>query len=177
MNSDLLTRWTAIMTNIAVVIGLGFVGMEFRNNARSIEAERIDSFTQGVAEIQSLWLGSNDLSEIIYQAYAEPDSLSGSNLDRVQHMMLLYASNFKRMYLAYQSGLLSDELFQSEKNAIGFAFSSDIGRNTIDLMRESNLTDESWRIISESAEQARAYCLNLKNTCAARYEAARGSNS
>jgi hypothetical protein len=175
MNSDLITRWTAIVTNIAVVIGLVFVGLEFSNNSRSIEAERIDSFTQGVAEIQAMWLGSNDLSEIIYKAYADPDSLSGSNLDRLQHLMFLYHSNFKRMYLAHKSGLISDEMFANEKNAIGFVFSSDAGRNAIDLMRDSALADESWHIIGESAEQARAYCLNPENRCAARYEAARGS--
>ncbi len=50
MNSDLLTRWTAIITNIALVIGLAFVGLEFRNNTRAIEAERIDSFIEGVAD-------------------------------------------------------------------------------------------------------------------------------
>jgi hypothetical protein len=175
MNSDLIARWTAIITNIAVVVGLAFVGLEFRNNSRSIEAERIDSFTQGVADIQSMWLGSNDLSEIIYQAYADPGSLSGSDLDRLQHLMFLYHSNFKRMHLAHQSGLISDEMYANEKNAIGFVFSSDVGRNTIDLMRESNLTDESWNIISKSAEDARAYCLNSNNKCAARYEAARGN--
>lgn len=173
MNSDLITRWTAIITNIAVVVGLAFVGLEFRNNSRSIEAERIDSFTQGVADIQAMWLGSNELSEIIFQAYADPDSLSGSALDRLQHVMFLYHSNFKRMHLAHQSGLISDEMYANEKNAIGFVFSSDIGRNTINLMRESNLTDESWNIISKSAEAARAYCLNSNNKCAARYEAAR----
>ena len=174
MNSDLITRWTAIITNIAVVVGLVFVGLEFRNNSRSIEAERIDSFTQGVAEIQSMWLGSNELSEIIYQAYADPESLSGSDLDRLQHLMFLYHSNFKRMHLAHNSGLISDEMFEDEKNAIGFVFSSDVGRRAIDLMRESNLSDESWNIISQSAEQARIYCLDPKNNCAARYEAARG---
>ena len=177
MNSDLLTRWTAIITNIAIVIGLVFVGLEFRNNARSIEAERIDSFTQGVSDIHTIWLESNDLSEAFYQSYAAPESLSGTNLDRVQHVLLLYHMNFKRMHLAYQSGLLSDEMYESEKSAIGFAFSSEVGRNTIDLMRESNLTDESWNIISESAERAQAYCLNPTNKCAARYEAARKNSS
>jgi hypothetical protein len=122
MNSDLITRWTAIITNMAVVIGLAFVGLEFRNNARSIEAERIDSFTQGVAEIQALSLGSDTLSEIIYKAYADSDSLSGSDLDRLQHVMFLYHSNFKRMHLAHQSGLISDDMYAIEKKCYRFRF-------------------------------------------------------
>jgi hypothetical protein len=173
MNSDLLARWTAIITNIAIVMGLVFVGLEFRNNSRSIEAERIDSFTQGVAQIQSMWLGSDKLSEIIYQSYADPETLTGSNLDRLQHMMFLYHSNFKRMYLAHQAGLISDDMYALEKSAIGFVFSSEAGLDIIDLMQESALSDESWSVVSDSAMQAQAYCLNPENRCAARYEAAR----
>ena len=64
MNSDLLTRWTTIITNIAVIVGLIFVGLEFRNTARAIEAERIDDFIGGNAEINSLTVESESLSEI-----------------------------------------------------------------------------------------------------------------
>lgn len=76
MNSDLLTKWTAIITNIAVVIGLAFVGLEFRNNARAVEAERIDSFIQGSHDITALTIENGDLAEILYQAHASPSSLS-----------------------------------------------------------------------------------------------------
>jgi hypothetical protein len=40
MSDGLLTRWTGISTNIAVVVGLLFVGLEFRHNTRAIEADR-----------------------------------------------------------------------------------------------------------------------------------------
>ncbi len=54
MNSDLLTKWTAIVTNLAVVIGSAFVGLEFRNTTRAVEAERIDNFFALNAEINSV---------------------------------------------------------------------------------------------------------------------------
>lgn len=173
MNSDLLTRWTAIITNIAVVIGLVFVGLEFQNNSRSIEAERIDSFTQGVAEIQTVSLGSDKISEILYKSYAEPEALSEADIDRLQHLMFLYQGNFKRIHLAHQSGLISDEMYTNQKSAVGFVFSSEIGLETIEFMRASDINDDVWEAIKEPALQARAFCLNSKNTCAARYQAAR----
>ena len=174
MNSDLLTRWTAIITNIAVVIGLGFVGLEFRNNSRSIEAERIDSFIQGVSDIVTTTAESEDLAEILYQAYADPGSLTGSRLDRAQNLMMLQHNNFRRVYIQHQAGLLPDDMYEYERRAVGFSFSSDIGLDLVALFQASTVGGEVWNIIGESAKQARAYCLNPKNECVARLEAARG---
>ena len=175
MNSDLLTRWTAIITNIAIVIGLVFVGLEFRNNSRSIEAERIDSFIGGNAEINSLIVENENLAELIFRAHTVPDSLTSSELDRVQSWMLMNYDSFQRQMLANQAGLLSDKLFEQQKAGIGFIFSSNVGMELIDLFRASALDSEVWEAISASTKSARKYCLNPANICMARYEAIRES--
>jgi hypothetical protein len=174
MNSELLTRWTAIITNIAIVVGLVFVGLEFRNTTQATEAERIDSILEGSADVRSLIVENEGLAELIYLAYEDPESLSGSNLDRVQHWMLMHYDNFQRTTLAYESGLITDRLYEMQRIGVGFMFSSDVGSGVIEQMRASELEDEIWNVIGESAKQARAYCLNRQNFCAARYEAARG---
>lgn len=173
MNSDLLTKWTAILTNIAVVIGLAFVGLEFRNNTRAVEAERIDSFIQGSHDITALTIENGDLAEILYQAHANPSSLSGSDLDRAQHWMLMHYDNFRRTMLAHQAGLIPDEIYERQKIGTGFIFSSDIGLSLIASMQASALRDSIWETLNETAEEARIYCLNPQNVCVARYEAAR----
>lgn len=175
MNSDLLTRWTAIITNIAILVGLVFVGLEFRNNSKAIEAERIDSFIEGVSEHSTSILENDELSGIMYQIYANPDSITEARLDRAQHALLLAHNNFRRVHMQHEAGLVPDELYEYERTAVGFSFSSDVGRDLAALFRASALGGEVWDIIGESAEVARAYCLNPKNTCVARYEAARGS--
>ena len=171
MNSDLLTRWTAIITNIAVVIGLAFVGLEFRNNTRAVESERIDSLTEGGTEIGQIAIGDAELTEILLRSYEEPESLSKIERDRVQHWMVANYANFRRIRRAHQSGLLPDDVYEVERAAIGFAFSSDIGLEVIDVFRGSQvLENDSWEVISQSAEQARAYCGDPKNACLDRYK-------
>jgi hypothetical protein len=101
MTSDLITKWTAIITNIAVIIGLAIVGLEFRNNTRAVEAERIDSLVQGIGDNNGLAIENQDLAEILYQAYEDPESLKGSSLDRVQHWLVASYSHFQRVHLAY----------------------------------------------------------------------------
>ena len=175
MNSDLITRWSAIITNMAVVIGLVFVGLEFRNNTQAIQADRVDSFIQGVSDIITAQIENEDLSEIFYEAHANPESLSGASLDRVQGLMLLQHNNFRRIFIQHQAGLVSDDTYEHERRAVGFIFSSDIGLDLVSLFRASTLGGEIWDIIGKSAEDARAYCLDPKNSCTARYEALRSS--
>jgi hypothetical protein len=170
MNSDLLTRWTAIITNIAIVIGLVFVGLEFRNNARAVESERIDSLTEEGAEIQRIAIGDAELTDILLRAYAEPESLTKTERDRAQHWMIVNYTNFRRVHRAHQAGLLPDDLYEVERAGVGFSFSSDIGLEVIDVFRSSqSLKNDSWEVVSESAEQARAYCDNSQNACLDRY--------
>ena len=173
MNSDLLTRWTTIITNIAVLIGLIFVGLEFRNNSKAIEAERIDSFIEGVSEHSISILENDELSRIMWQIYADPDSITGARLDRAQHALLLAHNNFRRVHMQHEAGLVPTELYEYERSAVGFSFSSDVGRNLATIFRASSLGGDVWDIIGESAEVAREFCINSENTCVARYEAGR----
>jgi len=173
MNSDLIARWTTVVTNIAVIVGLIFVGLEFRNTARAIEAERIDDFIGGNAEINSLTVESESLSQLLFKAHTAPDSLTGIELDRVQSWLLMNYDSFRRQTLAYQAGLLPDSVYEVQKAGIGFVFISDAGLELIDLFRASGLDDTTWRAVDESAREARKYCLDPSKKCMARYEALR----
>lgn len=175
MNSDLLARWTAIITNIAVVTGLLFVGLEFRNNTRAVEAERVDSFIQGSADLEALLIENPDFARLLYESHANPDSLVGSDLDMVQSYLAMQADNFRRILLAHEAGLISDDLYEVRKVAIGFSFASDTGHELLDLFRASALNDKTWEVINTSAAEARSYCINTENKCTARYEALRGN--
>jgi hypothetical protein len=65
-----------IFTNIAIVLGLVFVGLEFRANTRSDEAERIDSFMSGWNDVYISLIQSDKSSEIYYRGFADPESLT-----------------------------------------------------------------------------------------------------
>jgi hypothetical protein len=173
MSNDLLTRWTSIITNIAIVVGLVFVGLEFRNTTRAVEAERIDSFIAGNAEINALLVENENLAELLYKAHATPDSLTVIDLDRTENWLLMNYDSFRRQTLAYQAGLVPEDLYQQQKVGIGFVFISEPGLDLIELFIASGVSDTTWEAIRESATVARKYCLDSANRCMARYEAIR----
>ena len=171
MNSDLLTRWTAIITNIAVVIGLAFVGLEFRNNSRSIEAERVDNITQAIIASNTLLLQTEGLSDLLFEAYASPEELTPVDRDKLTSYMYVSYSQFLQVHQAYLAGLVSEEQWQFQKAAIGFAFSSEPGIAYIDIMRASAMSSATMDVVRQSALDAREYCKNPDNVCTDRYEA------
>lgn len=175
MVSEQLARWMNNITNIAVLLGLLFVGLEFRNNTRALEAERIDSLTQGMSNVNSIILADAEFAELFYQAYKNPEAIRGSSLDRVQHLMVQSYNHFQSVHLAHEAGLLSDEIYEIQRVGVGFAFSSEVGLELIDIMRASSMGESLWDVVRVSAEQARAYCNNPQNRCVARYEANRYS--
>jgi hypothetical protein len=175
MNSDLLTKWTAIVTNLAVVIGLAFVGLEFRNTTRAVEADRIDSFITGAAEVDALVIENEDLGELLVKAHRDPDLLTGTELDRIQNWMLMHYGNFQRQFLAHHAGLLPDDIYEQQKAGIGFIFSSEAGLELIDIFRPTAMDNQTWKVIGVSAKEARTYCQNPANKCMARYESVRES--
>lgn len=174
MIDDRITKWTAIITNIAVVLGLVFVGLEFRNSTRSAESERIDSLTQGSIDINKIYLEDAQFSDIILRSYTDPESLTPTDRDRLQHLIVISYLHFRRIHRANEAGLLPDDVYEIEKSGIGFAFSSSVGQEVIESFHASSaLRGEVWGIIQESAEQARRYCADNKNPCLDRYESLR----
>jgi hypothetical protein len=173
MNNDMLTKWTAIVTNVAIVIGLAFVGLEFNANTKSVMAERLAGHEQSVIDVTMEIAQDPDLSDILYRAYSSPSSLSPVELDRYQNFLFVYHASFEQTLHDYEAGFLSVEKWEKIKTGIGFAFSSDLGFETVDIMLGSTLNDASWAYISESAKQARIFCQNPSNRCLSRFEAAR----
>ena len=177
MSSDQIVKWTAIFTNIAVVVGLVFVGLEFRSNTRTVEAERIDSFTQGSLELHKLSVEDAELTEILLQAYENAESLTKNDRDRAQHWMVINYLNFRRIKEAHEAGVLPDDVYETEKAGIGFVFSSDIGQEVIESFTSSSLLNTAWDDIRESAESARVHCLEPENRCLDRYKTPRNGNN
>ena len=149
--------------------------MEFRNTTRAVEADRVDSFITGAAEVDALVIENEDLAELIFRAHRDPALLTGTELDRIQSWMLIHYGNFQRQFLSHHAGLLPDDIYEQQKAGIGFVFSSEAGLELIDMFRATAMDNQTWEVIGESAKEARTYCQNPTNKCMARYEAVQES--
>jgi hypothetical protein len=170
MNNDQLAKWTAIVTNIAVVIGLIFVGLEFRNNTNTLEIERLDHYAEGMRN-NSLMLAKNgELASIFMKAHNEPDALTAEELFRYQQYLLGVSSHIERLTQYNQRGLLPDKLWEREIAGVGFMFSGEEGLRLLQVMDKSNINSTVWSAIESAAIEAKAYCSDGKNECMAPFQ-------
>jgi hypothetical protein len=170
MDSDLLARWTATITNIAIVIGLVFVGLEFRSTTKAIEADRIDSITQAIMDGNQLLLQTEGLPEILFKSYASPEELTPIEEDKLISYMYVNYTQFRQVHQTYLAGLFPEDQWQSQKATIGFGFSSDVGIEYLDILRASAMDSDTLDVIHQSALSARDYCKSPDNLCTGRFE-------
>jgi hypothetical protein len=172
MNGEALAKWTATITNMAVVIGLIFVGLEFRSTTKAIEADRVDSITQSIIGNNTLLLQTEGLSELLYDAYARPEELTAVDLDKLQSYWYVTYSQFSQMHQAYLAGLLSEDQWQFQLAAVGFGFSSKPGLAYVEILRASEMNSDTLSLVYQSAVNAFEYCKQPDNICTDRYESA-----
>ena len=173
MNSDLVTKWTAILTNMAVVIGLVFVALEFRSTTRAIQAERVNSNAEFYHNINIAILQDKELAALRYKANTEPGALSDSEILRYTAYLDLHHGNFLNIYRNYRDGLVPEEDWEYAKAAIGWAFFSEPAMDYVEILDASNVESPVHAFIEESVSIARAYCNNPDNKCVKRYDVQR----
>ena len=170
MNSDLITKRTANVTNMVVVIGLVFVALEFRSTTRAIQAERVNSNAEFYHSINIAILQDKELVALRYKANTEPGSLSDNEVLRYTAYLDLHYGNFLNIYRNYRDGLVPEEDWEYAKASIGWAFFSEPAMDYIEILDESNMGSPVHSFIEESVTIARAHCNNPDNRCVKRYD-------
>jgi len=170
MNSDLITKWSAIVTNLAVVIGLVFVALEFRNTTRAIQAERVNSNAEFYHNINIAILQDKELVALRYKANTDPGSLSDTEILRYTAYLDLHYGNFLNIYRNNRDGLVPEEDWEYAKASIGWAFFSEPAMDYAEILEASNMGSPVHSFIKHSVRIARAYCNDPDNRCVKRYE-------
>ena len=114
-----LNAWVAIaeiISAVAVVISLIYVGLEIRSSTLASEADIQAELLSHTAQRRYLVIESSDLSSLLAKGYADPARLSPDETLRFQsYIELLYVA-WERAYMTKAAGVLSDELFDGWNN-------------------------------------------------------------
>jgi hypothetical protein len=109
-----LTSWVAIaeiVSALAVVISLIYVGLEIRHSSLESEADIQAELLSYTTQRRYLVVESNDLSLLLEKGYSSPDQLSPAEMLRFQSYIELFYVAWERAYMTNVAGVFSDELF------------------------------------------------------------------
>jgi hypothetical protein len=109
--------WLTIFANLAVVGGIGFLGIEVQQNTAMIEAQIMQSRTEtAVSEQQALYN-----SEFIPPLLAKLDrgeELSDEEMWRFRPYLRGFSRNMDNQLWQYRHGFLEDNIPRSVRNAV-----------------------------------------------------------
>lgn len=108
MTEPLITRWIAIGANLAVLLGLVFVGLEVRNSRAAAEAAAADGIADGFLQLNLISITDSAAARIWDQGLREPSTLSDTEaIQFAMHMRALY-NQYTRVHRLYGAGLLDE---------------------------------------------------------------------
>lgn len=115
MTERRLGNWVAIaeiVSAVAVVISLIYVGLEIRRTTLESDADIQAELLSYTHQRRYLVIESVDLSSILAKGYADPTQLSPDEALRFQgYVELLYAA-WERAYMTREAGIFSEDLFR-----------------------------------------------------------------
>ena len=108
MNSERINNYLAIGANVAVLVGLIFVGLEVRNSSSAVNAQTYANVAEGFNALNMVLAADPSLARISAIGDVEPNRLSDLEAVRYAHTIRSYANQYFQIYQLRQNGLLSE---------------------------------------------------------------------
>lgn len=98
-----------IISAIAVVLGLVFVGLELRNNSEAVEAATFQSLTDASNEYIMSIATNDEALRVYFKGSADPASLTENEMHRYNLLMRAYWVRMQNVFSQWDRGTLGDE--------------------------------------------------------------------
>lgn len=103
-----LNQWITIGANVAVLIGLIFVGLEVRNSRAAAEAQAADGIADGFLQLNLISITDSTAAQVWNRGLFEPDSLSDTEAFQFSMHMRALFNQFTRVHRMYRAGLITE---------------------------------------------------------------------
>lgn len=157
MNSEIFDKWTSVLANVGVLIGLAIVIVELAQNTRAIESEVAWARLASATEIQNRIIDDPEFAEILFRVNSlESDEIDIANSLELQRVARHIITNFLYYETRYITQTTDSERFILRANilaSIDSPFSKDVV--TSFNVRNANARNPGFReflseILSES---------------------------
>ena len=108
MESDRVNRWLMIASNVGVLIGLIFVGVEVRNSGNAVTAQAATAISEGYNEFNYLVATDPDVARLLYLGTAAPDKLTDFESFRANFLIRGLFNHWMQVHKLYTAGILTE---------------------------------------------------------------------
>ena len=112
VDSSRVARLLTLGANLAVLLGLVFVGLEVRNSRAAAEAESLDGVYGGFLEWNLAIVGDTSLVRIWAEGQSQPERLTDLEARQFATLMRSLLNQMTRVYGLYRAGLMNEATWE-----------------------------------------------------------------
>ena len=118
MNWEALGAIGEIVGAIAVVLTLGYLAVQIRQNTRSVRAATHHSSARAATETQNIFAQSNDLARIFRIGSRESEELTEDERQRFDAILLSIFMWYEDAFFQYQQSMIDREVWEGRERSL-----------------------------------------------------------
>ena len=114
MNWDAVGAIGEITGAIAVIVTIGYLALQMRQNTRSVQSAAAQQILEGLAELNQ-FLGSDpQINDLWWRGLQHPESLSDEELNRLLTLASSLIQRFELLFLNHRQGFVPREVWEAQ---------------------------------------------------------------
>ena len=128
MDLDNVARISEIVSSVAVIVSLAYVGVQVRQNTRALKATTYNAVTGNSVAILAPMFASPEVTEFLVRFQADPGAVTPAEKMRFHILMLTAFRHWDNLYYQYRTGTLDDEMWVSYDRTLSSWLDNDAWR-------------------------------------------------
>ena len=109
---------------VAVLVTLGYLAVQIRQNTKSAQSASIQQILQGIAEMNQFLGSAPDVTDLYWRGVFDPESLSEDEWHRFIHIASGMIRRFELMFLNHRQGFVPTQVWEAQENSLRRWFST-----------------------------------------------------
>jgi hypothetical protein len=116
MNWEAIGAIGEIVGAIAVVVTIGFLAVQIRQNTISLQNASAQQILQGIAELNQFLGSAPDVTELFWRGTFDPESLSEDEWHRFIHIASAMIRRLELIFLNHRQGFIPAQTWEAQAN-------------------------------------------------------------
>ena len=119
MNWEAIGAIGEIVGAIAVVVTIGYLAVQIRQNTKSAQSASTQQILQGIAELNEFLASAPDVTDLFWRGTSNPESLSEDEWHRFIHIASAMIRRLELMFLNHRQGFVPPQVWEAQANSLG----------------------------------------------------------
>jgi hypothetical protein len=113
MSWDAISAIAELLGAIGVIVSLGYLAQQVRQNTRSVRAASYQSWFASYDSLSNLLLGDTEFDTLLHRAASDPQDLTPNERRRFLGVLRRGFRQFESLYYQHREGMIDRDLFEA----------------------------------------------------------------